>query len=282
MRSSPGLAWQLRDVRWRAGDVRLDGVDGISEAVYLRAQLLKVVAHRAINHSLQVPLARERNRQLELAADAFSAAVAGRLRRLWPRGAATAGRCMLLRHVLRPVVMWPIYTGKVKQSLANNASRTPESVRIRPTFEVLLLLSVEAAEGHGRRVSRAPWVMRVIVEQLAAGLDGSFAHAVAGATDPNRGVTDRTVQPVVLRLVENGHLVPLGTGEHATWTVSADVRRALSAVKESMRRQDVRVIDRAVQRAAAIEVALSKTRAASAESSAATVATGSTRRQVVR
>lgn len=124
--------------------------------------------------------------------------------------------------------------------------------------------------------------MRVIVEQLGAGFDGQLAHVVLGASEPRRGVTDRMLQPVVLRLVENGHLIPVGTGEKATWAVSADVRRDLSAVKESMQQQDALVIERAVQRAAAIEVALSKARAASVDSNVATVVTGRARRQAVR
>jgi hypothetical protein len=145
-----------------------------------------------------------------------------------------------------------------------------------------VLLGIDAASAHSGGLPRAPWVMRVLVEHLRDGLDGSRKKSFGGIAETGRGVTDQRVQPLVWNLVESGYIVPVGIKAEALWTVAPEHVESVTTMWSALSTNEAQIVRRAAQRAAAIFVALSNTCLASGESSDETTSSGSTRRHVVR
>lgn len=150
------------------------------------------------------------------------------------------------------------------------------------TPRTAVLLGVCAATDHGAGFSRAPWVMRVFIEQLRDGLPHSRTATFAATAEPGRGVTDRLVQPLVSSLVDSGHIMPVGVGEAAVWVIPAESAGSVATIWAGLPANEARIVRRAAQRAAEMVVALSNTRRAAAESSDSTISSGRTLRQAVR
>lgn len=154
----------------------------------------------------------------------------------------------------------------MKQSLANSTGRNQPAL-VSPTLPTLLVLGVDAATAlDGRGLSRAPWVMRVVVEAIEDALRDVPAKYFDGAHRVGRGVVDAAVQPIVHALVETGHLVPVGVGASAMWQVGHARRVEIGALWRAISPPVASAVRVAAQRAVAIDVALSKTARASIES----------------
>lgn len=159
----------------------------------------------------------------------------------------------------------------MKQSFAK-FPRDPLARDVVPTLPMLLVLAVDATEPRngGQGTSRAPWVMRLVLESLQGEFQGMSPKYFDAAHRAGRGIVDVAVQPITEKLVETGHLVPVGVGASATWSVG-DARRAeVDELWRSVPPAVARAARTAGQCAAAMAVALSKTARASTESSVAT------------
>lgn len=143
------------------------------------------------------------------------------------------------------------------------------SASVLPTLPMCIVLAVDAAARDGGLL-RAPWVMRVVVEQMEARLAALPPRFFAGARRPGRGVVDSRVQPMISQLLGSGFLQPVGVGVAAMWVVDESRRDEIDGLWHSLPSGVEAAVRAAAQRAAAIAVALSKTARPAGESRTAT------------
>lgn len=150
----------------------------------------------------------------------------------------------------------------MKQNLANSSTMAPGVV---PTLPMCLVLAVDAAEHEGG-LPRAPWVMRVVIEQLESRMPSMPRQWIGNVRRPGRGVVDSRVRPVIDQLVQGGFLHPRGVGESATWRVGEGRRDDIDDLWRALSTDAACAVRAAAQRSAAIAVAFSKTARPAAES----------------
>ncbi|WP_074368125.1 MULTISPECIES: hypothetical protein [Mycobacteriaceae] len=125
-----------------------------------------------------------------------------------------------------------------------------------------LLLAMDSAEfgAHSARLPRIPWVARLLVEQLIAELpDGHARETILTLRDPQRGVTDRRLAPVMEQLAALAFIEPFGSFDNAVWMVADRGRAAADTLWCEITPAEAESVRTATQRAMAIFVAWSKT-----------------------
>lgn len=126
----------------------------------------------------------------------------------------------------------------------------------------VLLVAIDSAQfgQYHTRFPRAPWATRVLVEQLIDLLpDGTTRDAVLALRDPERGVINRNISPVIRQLTAESLITPNGFHSSAFWTITRTGYEALESVRPSLSDRENSAVQAASQRAMAIIVAWSKT-----------------------
>ncbi len=126
----------------------------------------------------------------------------------------------------------------------------------------VLLLAMDSAQfgAHGAQLPRAPWVVRLLVEQLIAELpDGPTRETILALRDPQRGVTNHRVAPVMNQLAASAFIKPFGSFDTAVWMIADRGRTAADALWCKVTTAEADSVRSAAQRAMAIFVAWSKT-----------------------
>ncbi len=142
---------------------------------------------------------------------------------------------------------------------------TAQSGPVLPTLPMCMVLAVDAAARDGGLL-RAPWTMRVVVEQIEARLAAMPSRFFADARRPGRGVVDSRIQPMISELLGNGFLQPMGVGAAAVWVVDESRRDEIERLWRSLPLEVEAAVRAAAQRALAIAIALSKTARPAGES----------------
>ena len=126
----------------------------------------------------------------------------------------------------------------------------------------VLLLAMDSTQlsPHGGQLPRNPWVVRLLVEQLIAELpDGQIRETILALRDPQRGVTNRRLAPVLDQLAASAFIEPCGSFDNAMWMIAHRGRTAADALWCEIAPAEAESVRSAAQRATAILVAWSKT-----------------------